>query len=188
MEVISKQDAKDLGLKKFFTGLECSKGHVAERYVASRMCVICASSHNTAEGRKELAKEYRANNQEKVKKYRESKIDDRKDWLANNKDRLSLYKKTFRQRHPDKVMASNAKRRSTKQMRDAGWDVEFTDFVATEAYHLCGLRRDVTGYAWHVDHVIPLNGKRVSGLHVWNNLAVIPASQNMSKGNRYTME
>ena len=31
---------------------------------------------------------------------------------------------------------------------------------------------------------IPLKGKLVSGLHVWNNLAVIPASINLSKGNK----
>jgi len=188
MELISKQDALNLNLTKFFTGVECSRGHIAERYVVSRMCVVCASNHNTAEGRKEWAKEYRANNHEKIKQYRKDNIDNHKDWLVQNKDKTSNHKKTYRQNHSDKVLASNAKRRSAKHFRDVQWDVEFTNFVATEAYDLCKLRQNVTGYAWHVDHVIPLNGKLVSGLHVWNNFAVIPAIQNMSKGNRYTME
>ncbi len=40
------------------------------------------------------------------------------------------------------------------------------------------------GFDVHVDHVIPINGGMVSGLHVESNLKIIPAKMNLSKGNR----
>lgn len=64
---------------------------------------------------------------------------------------------------------------------------EFTAFVTSEAHELRKLRNNSTDIEWHVDHIIPLKGKQICGLHIWSNLAVIPKTQNLSKGNKLAL-
>lgn len=45
-------------------------------------------------------------------------------------------------------------------------------------------REATTQTQWHVDHVVPIKGKDVCGLHVWYNFSVIPKIENLKKGNK----
>lgn len=87
----------------------------------------------------------------------------------------------YTKRHPEKNLAAAARRRAAKLRASPSWaDRE----LVAEFYHLARLRTRLTGIRWHVDHIVPLRGDTVSGLHVEHNLQVIPARMNLAKGNR----
>lgn len=88
----------------------------------------------------------------------------------------------YRKANPHKINANTAHRRAQKLQATPSWA---EDFLIEEAYDLAQRRTAVFGFEWHVDHIVPLRGKTVCGLHVHNNLQVIPGSENCSKNNRY---
>lgn len=92
----------------------------------------------------------------------------------------SLYRKV----HKAKVNATNAKRQSDKLQRTPKW-LTSLHFQQIELFYAAAVSLTKEfNVSMHVDHIVPLKGKNVSGLHVPWNLQVIPASENISKGNR----
>lgn len=88
-------------------------------------------------------------------------------------------------KNKEQFFENNAKRRyKIRNSSTPKWEEELTSFVFQEAQRLRKLRDSYTGIKWHVDHIIPICGKDVSGLHVWNNFAVIPKVDNLRKGNK----
>ena len=100
---------------------------------------------------------------------------------AQSKERQLVKQKT----NPVKYAAAAAKHRAVKLQRTPAWLDEDFLWMIEQAYELSALRTKLFGFAWHVDHVIPLQGKYVSGLHVPTNLQVIPATENLRKANKH---
>ncbi|MGE4337465.1 MAG: hypothetical protein AB7E55_16000 [Pigmentiphaga sp.] len=127
-----------------------------------------------------------------------------KAWQAENIERRREIANTWRKRNYDtekvavvysrwyqktktngkycNMVARGARRRAVESRATPPWANPF--FIA-EAYDLAHRRTRLTGIEWHVDHVVPLQSNTVCGLHAENNLACIPAFENLSKHNRH---
>lgn len=84
--------------------------------------------------------------------------------------------------HPEVALARNAKRRAAKLQRTVPWADQKK---IKEFYRRAIELSKSTGVPHHVDHVVPLQGKTVSGLHVETNLQVLKATDNQRKKNKY---
>ena len=100
-------------------------------------------------------------------------------------ERLKQQARDFRKNNPDKHNALNARTRASKLQALPKWLNEDDKWMMKEAYSLAQLRTRLFGFMWHVDHIVPLRGKNVCGLHVPWNLQVIPATENLSKSNQW---
>lgn len=115
--------ARALNKTRYFTGLPCAKGHIAEREVSNNTCVECK---------------------------KESRI---------GPSGWSMRRKDCKQRTPKWV------------------DIKDIKLVYKKARQIT---RE-TGVQHHVDHIVPLRGRFVSGLHTPDNLQIISAIENMKK-------
>jgi hypothetical protein len=102
-------------------------------------------------------------------------------WRAANADKARAATLAWYYANPVKARAQEAKRRALKLNAVATWADH--DLIA-DIYAYAKVMREA-GVDCHVDHEIPLQGKLVCGLHVHNNLTVLPARDNIAKGNRF---
>lgn len=79
-----------------------------------------------------------------------------------------------------------AAHRAAKLKRTPKWLTAEQHAQIREWYYAAALASQGTGFPWHVDHVVPLRGRNVSGLNVPWNLQLLPGVDNQKKSNRFT--
>lgn len=152
----------------------------------------------STEDKKLYNKQYREKNKDKLKKRfreyylnnKEKFIKDALEWKRKNPEKYKLVGKKFREKNKEKLKeyhkkyakknaaklnAKNMKRIATKLSQTPEW----ADLKAIEEFY----KNCPKGY--EVDHIIPLNGKNVRGLHILENLQYLTISENRTKGNKY---
>jgi 4-hydroxy-L-threonine phosphate dehydrogenase PdxA len=149
----------------------------------------------TAEQRKELQKKnkiYYLKNKEKIDQqvknwYRENKEYQKKkaqDWRDENKTRVLEKVSEYQKNNKGKVNAKAKKYFLDKMHRTPPW-LNNEHFKAIEQIYIQAEElTNKTGIKHHVDHIVPLRGKNVSGLHVPWNLQVLTATENIRKSNK----
>lgn len=194
MNIVTLVEAKARGLHTYYTGRPCKHGHMTYRYVAGKVCAQCAknkakrqatvgggNARRWASKTQEQRDSINAKRREYYIKTRDARLKERKAYyekVTSDADLLEqrrAYFRAWKKTNPGKVNADTAKRRGDRLCRTPAW----ADTVAiVEFYKACP-----EGH--HVDHIVPLRGKYVSGLHVEYNLQYLPAVENLRKANRY---
>lgn len=194
-KIISFSEARVAGLVRYFTGQPCRHSHVAERLVSNRGCVACQSARAAEWKRSNPEKhaaqkvswvrrnpeKYRAAKSAWSKAHPESQAKRSRKWFLANKEKASSSAREYRKRNLGRHSAKAARHRAESFQRTPAW----ADLNAiSEIYDQASALR-AAGEMVEVDHIVPLRGKTVSGLHVESNLQIIPALKNKAKSNHF---
>ncbi|MFA6972412.1 MAG: hypothetical protein WC208_13585 [Gallionella sp.] len=153
------------------TGLEIKFKGSEELRAANRIA--------RAKYRKKNIEILRIDEAKRSQNYRKRNPEVFKNWISSNRERANNYMREWRKK-ANLPSHWNGGMRSSKN-KPAWAD----DFVIKEIYSLARLRTKITKAPWEIDHVVPLNGKYVCGLHVENNLRIVERFINRSKGNKH---
>lgn len=103
-------------------------------------------------------------------------------WYEANKEFHNEYMRQHSRKNRWMYNARDSKRRAAELQATPPWA---NTAQIKRIYQACQNITERTGVQHHVDHVIPLQGKNVCGLHTEKNLAIIPAKMNISKANKF---
>lgn len=162
------------------------KDYAKSRYVSNRSNEVAQRRRYYQDNKdkvRDIIKCYRDLNKEKIKA-------DKAKYYQNNKVRLISNHKRYYEINKDnpnqiaKRMANLRKYQAAKLHRTPPWLTKEQLNSIELYYKTAKWVESVLGEPIHVDHVIPLQGKEVSGLHVPWNLQLLTARENIIKGNK----
>lgn len=182
LEILPRWLARREGHVFYFTGQPCRNGHLDKRYVSYNRCKTC---HEINVAKQKLRPEFKAKHSARDKAWKLRNPEGRKqavtNWELKNPDHKRIRTKEWERRNPERVKAKK-KRMGSAQKRARRQRPPWVDRSMLRAiYAACP-----PGHS--VDHIIPLKGKTVSGLHVPWNLQYLTQSENSTKGIRWSEE
>lgn len=184
--IISRQAARLAGLTRYYTGIPCKRGHVAERYVSTSQCSLCQNAHRREYYHRDPAAEtakvmayYWANRDEvraKRNAYDKANPDKKramfKAWYDRNRDARAALKAAQRLADPETHKArykrwaeanheqvlANVRRRQVRKKEAVG---RYTGAEIKALFKKqggkCAYCRVVLKKGYHADHIIPIS-------------------------------
>jgi hypothetical protein len=184
----TREEAKKTGSKYYFTGLPCKHGHIAARKTKGA-CLECLKSEWTKgnDTRAEYFREY--NKREVVKDRKNEWYQENREAVINNAATrpahvLREYRNAWKANNKTQVLADNKVRRRKHREATPPWLTRKQKSEIRQLYQIAITMTQTTGEQYVVDHIVPLRGKDVCGLHVPWNLRVITQEENLKKSNK----
>lgn len=196
MKTLSRAEAKQRGLSRYYTGKPCIKGHVEQRLVSNGRCAKCLSMSTAARIKeryhtdpvfrdaciKRSQDKYEAEGAVWYWNNVQQAAEINKRWIRNNKEKHLISKARWRANNKERLAFLQSNRRSRQLQAMPSWaNAEAIQQFYTEAAR----QTEQTGVQYTVDHIIPLNGNNACGLHVETNLQLLTLSENSAKGNKH---
>ena len=180
----NRAEAKATGAKFYFTGIACSRGHIALRKTKGS-CVECVREDWKTDNEKRKEKPKSEAAKEAGRRYYERNKDV---VIARANTRSNEDKRTYKDRHkekyPEYYNALNNVRKRRHKNATPPWITKEQKVAMRELYLSAAELTKLTGERYVVDHIIPLISPEVCGLHVPWNLRVITQEENLKKSNK----
>lgn len=162
-------------------GLECFSKHKGNPDGLQYSCKECSNRSS---------KTYRQDNPKYLTNYYQSNLNYLRDYYKkyhqDNQEAMITRVQKWAKENPDKNTAKTAKRRARMRNATPKWLTEEQDLQIKLLYKEAKELEEADGVKRHVDHIVPLKGKGVRGLHVPWNLQILTAEQNLSKNSGYS--
>lgn len=178
-----RAEAMRNGLTRYYTGKPCPQGHLSERSTSNGNCMECAKARSS--------KRWHANADENRRKSRQRYADNREalvqkaiDYRLQNPDKVKTSNEKWRKANRHKKAASQMRRFASKLKATPSWLSKSQQLDIAAFYAKAGEMSLAYGANIQVDHIVPLKGENICGLHVPWNLQLVTRSYNCSKNNR----
>lgn len=184
----TRAEAKAAGATHYFTGQPCKHGHIAPRKTKGA-CVECLKlewergnqtraeyfkTYNQSEAGQKAKREYYERNREAVIARAQ----------ARDVVKVTEYKNAYKERNPDLYKELVSIRRRRFRLATPKWLTPEHKMEIRLKYRLAIELSRRTGIRHAVDHIVPIQGEEVCGLHVPWNLEVITQEENLKKSNK----
>ena len=181
----TRKEAQELGVKFYFTGEPCVRGHIALRKTKGS-CLECVKEDWAVdnERRKEKPKTEaaKAAGRRYYEKNRQAVIARAAARPAEEKRRN---RSDYKDRNVDVVRADTSVRKRRHREATPKWLAPVERLQMRELYVQARKMTELTRERYVVDHIVPLRGEEVCGLHVPWNLRVITQEENLKKSNKH---